>query len=79
MESKSISEPGALDKLGQTPTTQNTTTPRILDYSLFPKPVSYWTFRGKAFEPAHKMRNSVRPIEKVLFDGIRRAPASAKN
>jgi len=42
----------------------------ILDYSLFPKPVSYWGLRGKAFEPARKMRNSVRPIEKVLFDGI---------
>jgi hypothetical protein len=42
----------------------------ILDYSLFPKPVSYWGFRGKAFEPARTMRNSVRPIDKALFDGI---------
>jgi hypothetical protein len=42
----------------------------ILDYSQFPSPVSYWGLRGKAFEPARKMRNSVRPIEKHLFDGI---------
>lgn len=42
----------------------------ILDYSQFPKPVSYWGFRGKAFEPARTMRNSVRTIDKALFDGI---------
>lgn len=42
----------------------------ILDYSAFPKPVSYWGLRGKAFEPARTMRNSVRSVDKAMFDGI---------
>jgi hypothetical protein len=42
----------------------------ILDYSPFPKTVSYWGLRGKAFEPARTMRNSVRSIDKTVFDGI---------
>jgi hypothetical protein len=42
----------------------------ILDYIQFPNPVSYWGLRGEAFEAARTMRNSVRPIEKSLSDGI---------
>jgi len=42
----------------------------ILEYSSFPKPVSYWGSRGSAFEPARTMRNSVRPIHKSTYDAI---------
>lgn len=42
----------------------------IFDYSQFPRPVSYWDLQGKPFEAARKMRNSVRPIDKGLFDTI---------
>jgi hypothetical protein len=42
----------------------------ILDYNQFPEPVSYWGLRGKAFEAAGTMRNSVRPIQRTLFDEI---------
>ncbi len=45
----------------------------ILDYSQFPHPVSYWGPRGKPLEAARNMRNSVRPIEKALFDRILRS------
>jgi hypothetical protein len=42
----------------------------ILEYDPFPKPVSYWGFRGSAFEPSRTMRNSVRPIHKTTYDAI---------
>lgn len=42
----------------------------ILDYSPFPKSVSYWGLRGGSFEPARTMRNSVRRIEQTLFQEI---------
>jgi len=42
----------------------------ILDYSPFPKSVSYWGLRGNPFEPARTMRNSVRPIKQALFRQI---------
>ncbi len=34
----------------------------ILDYSPFPKTVSYWGLRGKAFEPARTMRNRLQLV-----------------
>jgi len=42
----------------------------VLDYSPFPKSVSYCGLRGKSFEPARTMRNSVRSIEQALFQEI---------
>lgn len=50
----------------------------ILEYAAFPKPVSYWGLSGKAFEPARRMRNSVRPIDKGTYDAILHAPGLGK-
>lgn len=64
---------GAIGEIWSDPEDPKHCYSEILDYSEFPTSVSYWGFRGKAFEPARTMRNSVRLIEKPLFDGILKA------